>query len=110
MPQVISVGKEPELLQLRHAVLESAGFTVHTTSQEEEALEKMRHGNFGILLLCYTLRADVRKRLAENARKFCPKSRVVLITNTAMENQPVFADTMVYGIEGPEALIQALRN
>lgn len=110
MSRVISIGTELELLKLREAVLESAGFTVHTAHSEEEALEKIRSGDCGTLLLCYSLRVEVRKRLAENLRKFCPKGQVVLITNKPMEGQPVFADKLVYGIEGPEALIQALRN
>jgi hypothetical protein len=37
--KVISVGRLPELLALREAVLEAAGFQVFTTSNEKHAVE-----------------------------------------------------------------------
>jgi len=39
----------------------------------------------------------------------CPGGRIVAITNEQTET-PEFADTFVYGVEGPEALIEAIRQ
>lgn len=107
--KIISVGTHPELLSLRHAVLESAGFDVHTTESEKEAMQVMQNGDCAVLLLCYLLPLEIRRRLVENFGKYCPTSRIVAITNQKLEN-PDFAHAFVYGFDGPEALIDALRS
>ena len=103
---VISVGGNPELLWLRNFVLQSAGFHV-TTGDVHEAATKIEHGNCSVLLVCYSLAKADRQRLAEALRTFCPGSQIVAITNQKMET-PDFADSFVYGVEGPEALIHAV--
>jgi DNA-binding NtrC family response regulator len=107
--KVISVGGNPELLWLRNSVLRTAGFNVLTTADHNDALTQIQHGQCGVLLLCYSLPSPVRQQLAEAVRQFCPGARVVAITNEQME-KPEFADTFVYGVEGPEALIEAIRG
>lgn len=107
--RIISVGTYPELLLLRHAVLEKAGFDVHTTGSEKDAIQFMQNGDWAVLLLCYLLPLEVRQRLAENFRTYCPTSRIIAITNEKLEN-PGFAHAFVYGFDGPEVLIEALRE
>jgi hypothetical protein len=81
---------------------------VHTTESEKDAMKVIQNGACGVLLLCYSLPFEIRKRLAENFGKHCPMSRIVAITNQNIE-KPDFAHAWVYGVEGPEALIDALR-
>lgn len=107
--KVISIGNDEELLWLRNSVLRTEGFEVVTTLDENEALNRIRQGDCGVLLMCYSLASPVRRRLAESFRQHCPGKRIVAITNVAME-KPEFADSLVYGVEGPEVLIDALRN
>ncbi len=57
----------------------------------------------------YSLPKEVRKNLAAALRRFWPASRVVLIVNEHIE-KPDFADAFVYGVEGPEALIEAVAS
>lgn len=104
---VISVGSNPELLWLRNFVLQSAGFQTVTTADEHDAAARIERGECGVLLVCYSLAKSVRQRLAEALRRFCPGSRIIVITNEPME-RPDFADAFVYGVEGPEALIEAV--
>jgi DNA-binding NarL/FixJ family response regulator len=106
--KVISTGSNPELLWLRDAVLQSAGFDVTSTASEDDALNRIRQGNCGILLLCYSLSEPARDQLTEEFRKCCPDGRIVAITNKKMD-KPEVADALVYGVEGPEALIDAIR-
>lgn len=106
--KVISVGTNAELLWLRDSVLRSAGFDVLTKIDTQEALAFIERGDCGVLLLCYSLPLPSRKRLAEAFRAKCPEGRIVTITNEKTE--PEFADSFVYGVEGPEALIEAVRN
>ena len=106
--KVLSVGSGSKLLWLRHAVLESAGFDVFSTQVESEALARIRRGDCAVVLLGHSLSSAVRKNLAQATRKSCPRARIIEITNRKME-KPEFADTFVYGLDGPEVLIEALR-
>ena len=105
--KVLSLGTNPELLYLRDAVLRSAGFDVLTTLDPNEGLSMIEGGQYGILLLCYSLPLPARKRLAETFRAECPHGRIVSITNE--KGEPEFADLVVYGMDGPETLIETIR-
>ena len=107
---VLSLGANAELLWLREVVLQHAGFNVFTTSNPKQAVLKIQAGNCGVLLLCYSLESEFRRKLANEFRKSCPEGRIVLITNDKLSELPADTDALVYGIEGPEALIAALRG
>jgi hypothetical protein len=108
-PKVLSVATDSELLWLRHAVLQSAGFEVFSTQIESEALARMRAGECHAILLGHSLSSSARRRLSQAARKSCPLARIIEITNRKVE-KPEFADIFVYGFDGPEALIEAVRG
>ena len=105
--KVLSLGKNPELLWLREAVLRSAGFEVMTSLSVEDGLARIEGGYCGVLLLCYSLPPLSRKRLAETFRAKCPQGRIVTIMNE--KGEPEFADLVIYGVDGPEALLEAIR-
>jgi hypothetical protein len=105
---VISIGTAPELLWLREAVLKNAGFEVLTIPDEKEALAKIETFDCGVLLLCYSIDDEIRRQLANRYRHICPEGRIVAITNAPLQRPPVDADTFLYGVEGPEALIAAV--
>lgn len=107
--KVISVGTDRELLWLRNAALKSAGFDVESAEHHDHALAAIQRGDCVTLLVCYSLTDPIRQVLAEEFRKHCPDGRIVEITNRRMEKSH-FADTFVYGLEGPEALIEAIRR
>jgi hypothetical protein len=106
---VISVGKNRELLLLRDAVLKSAGFDVFTTDNESEALARVSRGDCGVLLVCYSTPLPIKRQVAVAFRKHCPQGRIIAVANEPVEKLEV-ADSLVFGIEGPEVLIDALRG
>ncbi len=108
--KVISVGTLPELLALREAVLEAAGFQVFTTSNENHALLKIENADCAVLLLCYALEDDTRERLIKAFREKCPGGRIVALANSPMSQPPAEADAFLFGVEGAEALIDAVRG
>ena len=108
-PNVISVGEHRELLLLRDAVLKSAGFEVFTTDNESEALARISHGRCGVLLVCYSTPSLTKRHLTDAFRKRCPEGRIIAVSNQQV-NTLEFADSFVYGIEGPEVLIEAIRG
>jgi hypothetical protein len=104
---VVSVGQNRELLLLRDAVLRSAGFEVFTTDNENEALARISQADCGVLLVCYSTPLPMKRRLAVAYRKRCPEGKIIAVANKQVETLEV-ADSLVYGIEGPEVLIEAI--
>jgi DNA-binding NarL/FixJ family response regulator len=115
MPQtpkctVISVGTLPEVVSLREAVLKSVGYEVFSTASSEEALSRIRSGDCGVFLLCYSVRDRCRAQLVREFREKCPRGRIVAITNSKIDQVPEEVDQLVFGIEGAEALIRAVKG
>ena len=106
---VISVGTLPEVLSLRKAVLESVGYKVFTEGPQEAGC-RIRNGNCGVLLLCYSVREEWRTELIREFSDQCPEGRIVAISNGKVGELPNEVDVLVYGIEGAEALINAVRG
>ena len=107
---VISVGSIPELISLREQILDSAGYEVFSTTipQEADLLIERRHCD--VLLICYSLSDDWRKRLIEKFRANCPQGRVVVITDHPVAQIPNEAAALVYGVDGPEALMDTVEG
>jgi CheY-like chemotaxis protein len=106
---VLSVGILPELLSLRAAVLQSAGYSV-VTVPPQEAAARVRKGDCGVLLLCYSVSDPFRKQLVREFRKRCPHGRIIAITNSPVLETPNEVDDLVYGVEGPEVLLDVIKR
>jgi DNA-binding response OmpR family regulator len=107
---VISVGTISKLLLLREAILQSSGFVVFSTTRLAEALAAMERNNFDVLLLCYSVRYEWRADLIHKFREYYHAGRVVEITDRPITQLPTDVDQVVYGIEGPDALMDAIRG
>jgi hypothetical protein len=105
---IISVGALPELLALREWVLQSAGYAVLTASPKEAA-SRVRNGECGVLLLCYSVPVEWRNRLVQRFREHCPGGRIIAITNQPVLETPKEVDALIYGVEGPEALLDVIQ-
>jgi hypothetical protein len=106
--KVLLLGNNPELLWLREAVLRCAGFDVLTSLNLQDGLARIQGGDCGALVLCYSLPFTSRKRMAETFRANCPHGRIITVMNE--KGEPEFADAFVFGVDGPEALIEAIRT
>ena len=107
---VLSVGANVELLGLREHVLKAAGFNVVSTSSESKAIAEMQQGKCAVLLLCHSLADTVRHNVSKEFRHNCPDGRILGITNVRWPQALDEVDSYVYGVEGPEILIQAIRD
>jgi hypothetical protein len=107
---VISVGMIPKLLTLREAVLQSSGFIVFSTMQLPEAVSTMRSRHFDVMLLCYSVVGEWREELVKQFREYCQGGRIVAITDRPVTEPSTDVDEIVYGIEGPDALMHAIRG
>lgn len=108
--RVISLSSNPDLLWLREAVLHRAGFDVFSTIDAEQALLRIQTGVFDVLLLCYSLSRGIQQKVATQFQQSCPGARIIAITNRKNWTEaPAFADVLLNGVDGPDALINALR-
>jgi DNA-binding NarL/FixJ family response regulator len=107
---VISVGTLPELLSLREAVLKSVGYEVFITVRPQDALSRVREVPCAVLLLCYSVPIEWRRQLIQEFRESCPQGRIVAITDRIVAEIPKEVDDLIFGLEGAEALIDAIRG
>jgi DNA-binding NtrC family response regulator len=107
---VISVGSLSRLLALRAALLHSAGCAVFTTTDPQEAQAAIENGSCRVLLMCYSLPSEWRQRLLTVFRKHSPTGRVIAITDMPVVEPPKDVDELIYGVDGPEVLIDAVRR
>jgi PleD family two-component response regulator len=105
--RVISLSRSLDLLWAREAVLRSAGFQVFSAMNPRQVLAKIHAGNFGLLLLCYSLPGRLQREIASEFRKHCPNGRIVAITDSN-SSRPPDTDAVVGSADGHNALIDAL--
>lgn len=106
--RVISLPKSLDLLWSRETVLRTAGFQVFSTTSKSQALARLRAGDLGVLLLCYTLSEDVRKNIVSEFRKHCPKGGIVAIADVNSAQPPVGVDAWVRSSQAGVMLVDAV--
>ena len=78
--------------------------------QLDEAVSAMERSPFDVMLLCYSVRKQWRTTLVHKFRDTCRDGRIVAITDQPLMQIPNDVDQVVYGIDGPDALMRALRG
>ena len=58
--------------------------------------------------MCHSFPEQARDALIREYRKSCPHGRIVGISNMPVTHFPKDVDALVYGVEGPEALMEAI--
>lgn len=95
-------------LDERHCMTDERGSVLSVGSSPEEADATISEANCGVLLLCYSIREEWRRHLIHAFREHCPQGHVVAITNVPFSRPPIEADEFIYGVEGPEVLLDAI--
>ena len=106
---VLSIGTIQDLLWLREVVLKDGGCKVFSVTDETNAKATIYAHGCDVLLLCYSVPDGVRAR-TKLFREACPSGRIIAIGDQHLQCPPTDADTFLYGVEGPEALIEAVRG
>lgn len=108
--RIVSIGTNSNLLALRHAVLELAGFEVSSTSSMPLAQALMRHERCGVLLLCYSVPENWRKTLIRSFRESCPDGRVVGIVGGDLKRVSESFDVVISSTDKADALLEAVNG
>jgi CheY-like chemotaxis protein len=106
MVRVLSCTLNDQLRSTRQTILSLAGCEVINSLSMDDALERMEREHFDVLLLGHSLSGSSMDRLCEAFRARFPQGQVVMVAGS---NEPTCqADRVVFGLEGPEALVKAV--
>ena len=78
---VLAVGSNRLLMSTRILVLQSAGYIVESASSLQDAVDRFHVGDFDIVLLCHSVPAEDRDRLARSIRATGSLTPIVSIAN-----------------------------
>jgi DNA-binding response OmpR family regulator len=91
-------------------VLRDHGFNVTVPSDYQEAVKIIRHGDFDVAVLSYTLPSDTVQQIAELVRQYRPECPLIAISESGRVDRRVAPDEIVIADDGPPGLLAALRR
>ena len=99
-----------ELRRLRQRILDAEGFEVVAPKNASAAADRMQAEKFDIAIVCHSITVPDAAMLVRMFQSANPNGRVIAITllGTMPDGYP--ADRAVSGIEGPAALLEAVRE
>ena len=108
--RVLSLSSNPELQTLRNFVLISEGFQVVSPQSKPGALEAIERESFDCLVLCHSLSENSCAELSRAFKHRNAESCVIHIVPTSWTEKCANADLSIAGLDGPDALIEAVRS
>lgn len=111
MPKtIISSGLNVELLRVRNAIIQDAGYAVLTSKESAMVLEMAERNHVSAVVLCNSIPVQLRANLARELKKIRPDLPVIVIYSEN-EDQHLrdIADYMVLSIHGiAQPLVEAI--
>lgn len=104
---VLSVGLDPQLLETRNMVLQSAGYTLVSAHSIQEAVERFPQGDFDLVLLCQSVPAQQKNRLVNWIRASGSRVPVVCVSRNLDPGNAVIG---VAVSTEPGSLLQGIRE
>ena len=109
--KILMLTTDPELARLRQRALESAGHEVVTALTEKEALAAPgKYPGVDVALVCHRLPDATARKVIRLFHESHPEAKVVYIVHLYGEWPEVEADRYVVGADGPDALLQVIRE
>lgn len=106
---VLLLNGDPELDLLRAHALRHAGFAVTRADSRKEAL-KLLQQKFDGLVVSYSLGGESILEMTKLFRRENPQSPIITIAKEKWQDLKVDTDFALSGVEGPEALIEAVES
>ena len=109
--KILSLSSDPELSELRRAILEAAGHQVHSLTSDKEALQAAQGSeSYDVVLLCHRLPTSLARQVFRLLRESHPDTRIIYIVHVYGEWPEVEADRYIVGADGPDALVRVLEE
>jgi CheY-like chemotaxis protein len=77
MALVLCTGVDQSLLQTRKLILEKAGHTVVTATDERDVISACQKNEFDVAVIGQTVSVKIKPKIAEIVRQHCPKAKVL---------------------------------
>jgi DNA-binding response OmpR family regulator len=106
---LLSVGNDPELMKVRSLVLLQAGYALREARNGQEAVKIFADGDFDLVIICHTVPEEARIRLIKTVRLESPSAKIIVIRKDG-ELSARMADETVHSLDGPEALLQTVKQ
>src|SRR5580658_7464926 len=108
MPDIVlAIGFDLSLMTIRDLVLQSAGCAVVEAFSLEEAVDHFQSGDFDLVLLCHSVPAGDRERLASLIRASGSRIPIVSIAGS-LGKCDAFANSTLE--DGPNAFVSGIRD
>ena len=107
--RVLSIGKDPVVVQLRNAVMSAAGYRVSSPHSVDDIPKLLENEPFDIIVLGHTIPRAERVALIKRIRAL-GKKVPILSLYTSPDTMDRLADCEVNALEGPEALLRAIHD
>jgi DNA-binding response OmpR family regulator len=109
--KILSLSSDPELSELRRAILEAAGHQVRSITSDKEALQAAQGPErYDVVLLCHRLPTALARQVFRLLRESHPDTRIIYMVHVYGEWPEVEADRYVVGADGPDALVRVLEE
>lgn len=103
---ILNVGSDAALVQSREVLLRSAGYLVESASSIEDAIRRLRAGDFDLVVLCHSISPAETKRLIFRIRSGGSGTPVISVAADSRPYPDPFANLTVGG--SPDALFCAV--
>lgn len=109
-PKILLVGSDPHISILRRQILEREGYSVTVTdSVPDESLLHLESVGFDCVILGHCIPSQHRAELAAKIRARHPRLPILAIFQFPGELDKT-ANKFIYSLDGPEAMLQALKE
>ena len=109
MPKILSFGIDQTFLQDRARVLASAGLTVSSVSQKDEALRLAKLSPPDIVIFGHRVPESLRSALSRNIKKISPEAKLIYIYDGSTQGTEM-ADAVLGLVSPPDQLVSTIRH
>ncbi len=104
---ILSIGRDPELLESRSSILRADGYIVDSVLSTKQAILHFMDGDFDLVLLCHSIPLKERERLTSSIRAFGSLTPIVSVAPPAGQAPEACAGATIEG--APEVLLSGIQ-
>lgn len=108
---ILMIGRDPNLMSYRSAVLATANFSVQSVSPTHAHTILQNGADYDLVIFSHTLDAAEVLEMEQTLRRRKPGTRLLLILGPGdAPLDPELFDATMHGLDGPAAFIRAVRE
>jgi hypothetical protein len=95
MALVLCTGNDLHVMQERKQLLEKAGHTVMTPTNENELVAACESHQFDVVIIGQTLGPQMKQHVADFIRRYCPRSKVLELYSPSTGRAVPYLDSWI---------------